>query len=31
VTLIRRIGSVAKLNILLHCLVPDGVFRFVTD
>ena len=27
VTLIQRLGSAANLNIHLHCLVLDGVFR----
>ncbi len=27
VTLIQRFGSAAKLNIHLHCLVLDGVYR----
>jgi len=31
VTLIQRIGSAANLNIHLHCLVLDGVYRRATD
>jgi hypothetical protein len=31
VTLIRRFGSAANLNIHLHCLVLDGVYRRGTD
>ena len=31
VTLIQRFGSAANLNILLHCLVLDGVYRPGTD
>lgn len=31
VTLIRRFGSAANLNIHLHCLVPDGVYRRCTE
>jgi hypothetical protein len=31
VTLIRRFGSGANLNIHLHCLVLDGVYRRGTD
>ena len=27
VTLIQRFGSAANLNIHLHCLVLDGVYR----
>jgi Putative transposase len=27
VTLIQRLGSAANLNIHLHCLVLDGVYR----
>ena len=27
VTLIQRLGSAANLNIRLHCLVLDGVYR----
>jgi len=30
VTLIQRFGSAANLNIHLHCLMPDGVYR-LTD
>jgi len=28
VTLIQRFGSAANINIHLHCLVLDGVYRF---
>ena len=31
VTLIQRFGSAANLNIHLHCLVLDGVYRRGTD
>ena len=31
VTLIQRFGSAANLNIHLHCLVLDGVFRCNTE
>ena len=31
VTLIQRFGSAANLNIHLHCLVLDGVYRFDAD
>ena len=31
VTLIQRFDSAANLNIHLHCLVLDGVYRFGTD
>ena len=31
VTLIRRFGSAANLNIHLHCLVLDGVYRCGAD
>ena len=31
VTLIQRLGSAAKLNIHLHCLVLDGVYRCGAD
>ncbi len=31
VTLIQRFGSAANLNIHLHCLVLDGVYRLGTD
>ena len=31
VTLIQRFGSAANLNIHLHCLVLDGVYRRDTD
>ena len=31
VTLIQRFGSAANLNIHLHCLVLDGVFRCDTE
>ena len=31
VTLIQRFGSAADLNIHLHCLVLDGVYRRGTD
>ena len=31
VTLIQRIGSAANLNIHLHCLFLDGVYRMVND
>jgi len=31
VTLIQRFGSAANLNIYLHCLVLDGVYRCDTD
>ena len=31
VTLIQRFGSAANLNIHLHCLVLDGVYRCDTD
>ncbi len=30
VTLIQRFGSAANLNIHLHCLVLDGVYRHGT-
>lgn len=31
VTLIQRLGSVGKLDIHLHCLVLDGVYRCGAD
>ena len=31
VTLIQRFGSAANLNIHMHCLVLDGVYRRGTD
>ena len=31
VTLIQRFGSAANLNVHLHCLVLDGVYRRGTD
>jgi hypothetical protein len=31
VTLVQRLGSAANLNIHLHCLVLDGVYRRVTE
>jgi hypothetical protein len=31
VTLIQRFGSAANLNIHLHCLVLDGVYRSTAD
>jgi hypothetical protein len=31
VTLIQRFGSAANLNIHLHCLVLDGVYRTTTE
>ncbi len=31
VTLIQRFGSAANLNIHLHCLVLDGVYRLMVD
>ncbi len=31
VTLIQRFGSAANLNIHLHCLVLDGVYRLSAD
>ena len=31
VTLIQRFGSAANLNIHLHCLMLDGVYRHGTD
>ena len=31
VTLIQRFGSAANLNIHLHCLVLDGVYRCGAD
>ena len=31
VTLIQRFGSAANLNIHLHCLVLDGVYRRAAD
>ena len=31
VTLIQRFGSAANLNIHLHCLVLDGVYRIGSD
>lgn len=31
VTLIQRFGSAANLDIRLHCLVPDGVYRRGVD
>ena len=31
VTLIQRFGSAANLNIHLHCLVLDGVYRCDAD
>ena len=31
VTLIQRFGSAANLNVHLHCLVLDGVYRYCSD
>ena len=31
VTLIQRFGSAANLNVHLHCLVLDGVYRLSAD
>jgi len=31
VTLIQRLGSAANLDVHLHCLVPDGVYRSGSD